>query len=145
MRDSSAVVRILVVDDHEQFRGFVRAKLQERPNFQVIAEASDGLEAIERAEELKPDLILLDIGMPTVNGIEAARGISRVVPDAKILFVSQNRDPDVVAAALSGAEAYVHKLDVAKDLRPAVEAVLRGEQFISAGISQCIEESLHSD
>src|SRR3954447_23749234 len=101
MRDSSAVVRILLVDDYQSFRALVRAKLEERPEFQVIAEASDGLEAVQKAEELKPDLILLDIGLPTVNGIEAAHRICTVFSDATILFVSQITDADVVAAALS--------------------------------------------
>jgi DNA-binding NarL/FixJ family response regulator len=120
--------------------------LAARPDFQIIAEASDGQQAVQMAEELKPDLILLDIGLPTLNGIEAGRRISRVLPDAEILFVSHDNDPDVVAAALSGgAKGYVHKLDVTKDLLPAMQAVLRGEHFTSAGIRECLEESLHSD
>lgn len=139
-------VRVLVVDDYEPFRRMVCSMLKAAANVQVIGEASDGLEAVHKAEELKPDLILLDIGLPSLNGIEAARRISRVLPDAKILFVSQDNDPDVVAVALSGgAKGYVHKVDVTKDLLPAVQAVLRGEHFSSARIRQCLEESLHSD
>jgi DNA-binding NarL/FixJ family response regulator len=139
-------VRILVVDDFEPFRQFIISTLQTMPELQVIAAASDGLEAVRMAEELNPDLILLDIGLPRLNGIEAAHRISRLLPDAKILFLSQDNDPDVVAAALSdGAEGYIHKLDVAKELLPAVEAALRRKQFISAGTKQCSEESLHSD
>jgi DNA-binding NarL/FixJ family response regulator len=143
---SMSSVRILVVDDFEPFRQFIISTLQTMPELQVIAAASDGLEAVRMAEELNPDLILLDIGLPRLNGIEAAHRISRVLPDAKILFLSQDNDPDVVAAALSdGAEGYIHKLDVAKELLPAVEAALRRKQFISAGTKQCSEESLHSD
>lgn len=139
-------VRVLVVDDYEPFRRMVCSMLKAVANVQVIGEASDGLEAVHKAEELKPDLILLDIGLPSLNGIEAAPRISRVLPDAKILFVSQDNDPDVVAVALSGgAKGYVHKVDVTKDLLPAVQAVLRGEHFSSARIRQCLEESLHSD
>ena len=139
-------VRVFVVDDYEPFRRTVCSMLKAAANVQVIGEASDGLEAVHKAEELKPDVILLDIGLPTLNGIEAARRISRVLPDAKILFVSQDNDPDVAAVALSGgAKGYVHKLDVTKDLLPAVKAVLRGEHFSSAGIRLCREESLHSD
>jgi DNA-binding NarL/FixJ family response regulator len=139
-------VRVFVVEDYAPFRRFLISQLQTRPELQVIGEASDGLEAVHKAEELKPDLILLDIGLPSLNGIEAARRISRVLPDAKILFVSQDNDPDVAAVALSGgAKGYVHKLDVTKDLLPAVQAVLRGEHFSSAGIRLCREESLHSD
>jgi DNA-binding NarL/FixJ family response regulator len=143
---SMSSVRILVVDDFEPFRQFIISTLQTMPELQVIAAASDGLEAVRMAEELNPDLILLDIGLPRLNGIEAAHRISRVLPDAKILFLSQDNDPDVVAAALSdGAEGYIHKLDVAKELLPAVEAALRRKQFISAGTKQFREESLHSD
>jgi DNA-binding NarL/FixJ family response regulator len=135
MPDSSCVLRILLVDDYEPFRQFVRATLQARPELQVIAEASDGLEAVQMAEGLHPDLILLDIGLPTLNGIEAAHQISGLVPGATILFVSQNHDTDVVAAALSnGAKGYVLKVDANRELVPAVEAVLRGEHFVSTGL-----------
>jgi DNA-binding NarL/FixJ family response regulator len=83
------------------FRHFLCATLEARPELQVIGEASDDLQAIQKAEESQPDLILLDIGLPTLNGIEAAHRISRLVPAAKILFVSQENDADVVSAALS--------------------------------------------
>jgi DNA-binding NarL/FixJ family response regulator len=128
-------VRILVVDDFEPFRRFVCALLAARPELQVIGEASDGLQAMQKAEELQPDLILLDIGMPALNGIEAAHRISRLVPAAKILFVSQENDADVVSAALSnGAKGYVLKLDANRELLPAVESILRGKDFISTGV-----------
>jgi len=103
---------------------------------QVIGEASDGLEAVQKAEELKPDLILLDIGLPTLSGIEAAHRISKLVPSATVLFLSQEIDADVVAAALSnGAGGYVLKLDAIQELLPAVESVLRGQRFISTGVT----------
>src|SRR5206468_6182629 len=115
-------IRILIADDYEGWRRQVRLLFQERPQWQVIAEASDGSEAVQKAEELKPDLILLDIGLPKLNGIEAARQISKVLPNAKILFVSQHNDPDVVAAAFrGGAKGYVHKLDVPNELLPPVQ------------------------
>jgi CheY-like chemotaxis protein len=108
---------------------------QARPQWQVIAEAADGPEAIQKAEELKPDLIVLDIGLPKLNGIEAARRIRRVSPSTKIVFLSQNNDPDVVRVALStGALGYVQKTDVRSDLLPAIEAVLQGRQFVSSSI-----------
>jgi DNA-binding NarL/FixJ family response regulator len=97
------------------------------------------------AEELKPDLILLDIGLPTLNGIEAGRRISRVLPDAEIVFISQNNDRDIVAAALGGgAKGYVYKPDATKDLLPAVEAVMRGDHFSSTGVRQRRDEFLRS-
>jgi DNA-binding NarL/FixJ family response regulator len=124
-------IRILVVDDYEGWRRQVRSLFQSRPQWQVIAEAVDGPEAIQKAEELKPDLILLDIGLPKLNGIEAARRIRQVSPGTKILFLSQDSDLEVVQASLStGAEGYVHKAYAQSDLLLAMEAVLRGEQFV---------------
>jgi DNA-binding NarL/FixJ family response regulator len=105
------------------------------PDLQIIGEASEGLEAVQKAEELNPDLILLDIGLPTLNGIEAAHRISRLVPAAKILFVSQENDKDLVAAALSnGAKGYVRKQNANSELLSAVEAVLQGNRFVSEGL-----------
>ena len=99
---------------------------------QVVCEVSDGLEAVQKAEELKPDLILLDIGLPTLNGIEAARQIRKLAPESKILFLSQESSADVVQEALNlGALGYVVKADARRDLSDAVEAVLLGEQFVS--------------
>jgi len=126
-------IRILVVDDYEGWRRQVRSLFQSRPQWQVIAEAVDGPEAIQKAEEFKPDLIVLDIGLPKLNGIEAARQIRQLSPSSRILFLSQNNDHDVVRAALgTGALGYVHKMDARSELLPAVYAVLRGEQFVSS-------------
>jgi len=137
MRNSSAPVRVLVVDDYEPFRCYLRATLEARPELQVIGEASDGLEAVQKARELQPALILLDIGLPTLNGIEAAHQISRFVPAATILFVSQNSDVEIVNEALSnGAKGYVRKQDASSDLVPAMEAALRGERFVSKSLSR---------
>jgi DNA-binding NarL/FixJ family response regulator len=125
---------VLVVEDYEPFRRFICSTLRKRSGLQVISQASDGLEAVKKAEELQPDLILLDIGLPTLNGIDAACRISRLVPAAKILFVSQSNDPDVVTAALSnGAKGYVRKENAQRDLLPAIEAVLCGDRFVSKG------------
>jgi DNA-binding NarL/FixJ family response regulator len=127
---------ILVVEDFAPFRKFICSTLVRQPSLRIITEVSDGLEAVRRAEELKPDLILLDIGLPTLNGIAAARQIRKVVPDSKIIFVSQESSPDVVQEALNlGARGYVVKTRVAIDLLAAVEAVLEGRQFVSSGLS----------
>jgi DNA-binding NarL/FixJ family response regulator len=121
------------VDDFQDWRRQVLSLFQARPEWQVIAEAADGFEAIQKAEELKPDLILLDIGLPKLNGIEAARQIRQLSPSSTIVFLSQNNDPDVVRSALgTGALGYVHKVDARSELLPAVHAVLRGEQFVSS-------------
>ncbi len=109
--------------------------LQVRPELQVICETSDGPEAVLKAEELKPDLIVLDIGLPKLNGIEAARRIRQLSPSSKIVFLSQNNDLDVVRAAFgTGAQGYVSKTDARSELLPAVDAVLRGRQFVSSSL-----------
>lgn len=139
--------RVLVVDDHEPWRSFASRTLQRKPELQVIGEASDGSEAVQKAQELQPDLILLDIGLPTVNGIEVARRILHRAPETKILFMSQERSPDIVKEALgTGAGGYVVKSEASTDLLPAVEAVLQGEQFVSAsltGSTTVCQEDIH--
>jgi DNA-binding NarL/FixJ family response regulator len=129
-------IRVLVVEDFHPFRRFISAKLEERDHtLQVICEVSDGTEAIQKAEELKPDLILLDIGLPTLNGIAVARQIRKIAPQCKIIFVTQESSTDVVQEALSsGAQGYVTKTRAAIDLLPAVKAVLEGKQFVSSGL-----------
>lgn len=121
-----------MVEDFEPFRRVVASILQQQSELQIISESSDGLEAVRKAEELQPDLILLDIGLPRLNGIEAARRIRRVSPGSKILFVSQESSVDLVREALTlGAQGYVVKLDAGSDLLTAVNTVLRGETFLS--------------
>ena len=127
------LIRVLIVDDFENWRRQVHSLLQARPAWQVIAEASDGSEAVQKAEELKPDLILLDIGLPKLNGIEAARRIRQRSPSSKIIFLSQNSELDVVREAVgTGAFGYVLKTDAGSELLPAMDAVLRGKQFVRA-------------
>jgi len=129
-------VRVLVVDDHEPFRRFVCSTLEKRLELQIVGQASDGLEAVQKAEELQPDLIVLDLGLPTLHGIEAARRIRKLSPESKILFVSQQSFADVVQEALTlGALGYVVKAQAGSELLAAVEAVLEGRQFVSRGLS----------
>ncbi len=124
-------IRVLIVEDFQPFRQFLTSILQQRPEFQIISEVSNGLEAVARAEELQPDLILLDIGLPGTNGIEAARRIRRLSAKPKILFVSQESSPDVVREAFaSGAMGYVVKTDATVELISAIDALLRGEKFV---------------
>ena len=125
--------RVLVVEDFEPFRQFICSKLRENPDLRLICEAADGLEAVRRAEELQPDLLLLDVGLPMLNGIEAARQIRKLAPDSKIVFVSQESSADVVQEAFHlGALGYVAKTDAGSDLLTAVSAALRGETFASS-------------
>ena len=110
--------------------------LGNRRDLQIVDEVSDGLEAVQRAQELKPDLILLDIGLPRLNGIDAARRIRKVSPGSKILFLSQESSGDVIQEALSlGAMGYVVKAQVGSDLLEAVEAVILGKPFVSAMVN----------
>jgi len=134
---SRTLVRILVVDDHEPFRRFLHLKLQQRPELQIVGEASDGLEGVQKAKDLQPDLILLDIGLPRLNGIEAAHRILKFFPNANILFISQVNDAAVIAAAIgNGAKGFVRKLNVNRELLPAIEAALRREHITSTGVTQ---------
>jgi DNA-binding NarL/FixJ family response regulator len=136
-----ASIRVLVVDDHECWRKFVSTTLQKRPESAVVGEATNGLLAIELAQRLQPDLIVLDVGLPRLNGIEAARKIRDQSPHSKILFMSENRSQDIAQEALStGAGGYVVKSDAASELLPAVKAVFEGNRYISASLA-----GLHSD
>jgi DNA-binding NarL/FixJ family response regulator len=136
---TSKPCRVLVVDDYEPWRRLVYSTLQMPPTFQVIGEVSDGLEAVQKAQELQPDLIVLDIGLPTLNGIEAAKQIRTQAPQSKILFLSENRSLDIAREALrSGGSGYVIKSNAARELLPAVEAVLQGKPFLSSGLPENI-------
>ncbi len=126
------VVRTLVVDDFQPFRQFIRRTLAKRPHLQVIGEVSDGLEAVRKAEELQPDLILLDVRLPTLNGLDAARRILKLSPKSTIIFISQESSPEVIQEALHlGARGYVLKAFAGGDVLAAVDSVLEGGQFVS--------------
>jgi DNA-binding NarL/FixJ family response regulator len=129
-------IRVLVVEDFEPFRRFLCSMLEKGSGLQVVAEVSDGLEAVAKADQLQPDLILLDIGLPSLNGIEAARRIRKVSPESKILFLSQESSADVIEEALSlGAMGYVIKAHAGSELLVAIEAAREGRQFVSNGLS----------
>ena len=128
-------VRVLVVDDSEPWRRQV-CSLQTRHETPVVAEARDGLEAVQKAKELKPDLILLDIGLPNLDGIRAASRIRRTVPDAAIIFLTQISDEEIVRAALStGARGYILKADAGTELLTAVAGILQCDDLVGSGIA----------
>ena len=129
-------IRTLVVDDVEDFRRVLCSTLKQRTKCEVIGEASDGLQAVVQAEELQPDLVLLDLGLPTLNGIEVARRIRKLSPNSKILFITQIRSREVAQLALlTGASGYLVKSDVLH-LPFAVTAVFGGERFVSNDVNQ---------
>ena len=131
--DGVESLRILLVEDFGEFRGFICSLLETRAEFQV-KQAWDGLEAVQKAEERRSDLILLDISLPRLNGMEVARRVLKLAPDAKILFFSVESDADLVIEALRLGAGYIHKPRARRDLFPAIDAVLRGEQFVSSGL-----------
>ena len=115
-----------------RFRDFVRSKVEERSELLVICEVSDGLDAVESAVALKPDLILLDIGLPSLNGIEVARQLRELAPQSRIIFLSQEKSPVIVKEAITlGAWGYVFKSDAEFDLLPAIDAVVSGRRYVS--------------
>lgn len=129
------VVRILVVDDFEPFRHFLTSSLKRVAGWHVIGEASDGRVAIQEADKLRPDLILLDLGLPSLGGLEAARQIRTLDPQSRIIFVSQELSPEIVQATLDvGARGYVLKPDTGRELLTAVKTVLRGEVYVSSSL-----------
>jgi len=140
-----STVRILVVDDYEPWRRYVAMALQKKPELEIVDEAIDGLEAARKAQQLQPDLVLLDIGLPKLNGIEAGQRIRELSPRSKILFVSENRCWEITEKALCiGACGYVVKSAAAGELLPAVEAVLNDQRFVSASLLAMISPALRA-
>ena len=128
-------LRILVVEDHAPFRRMTCGALQRRAEFEIF-EAADGLEALQQAEEVQPDLILLDINLPKLHGFEVAERIGRLAPKARLLFMSQESSPDIVRHGLSlGAHGYIHKQRAGTDLLSAIDAVLAGQRFVSSSVA----------
>jgi DNA-binding NarL/FixJ family response regulator len=119
-----STTRVLVVDDYKPWQDFICSMIEGAQGVEIVGRASDGLEAVQKASELQPDLILLDLGLPTLNGIEAALQIRQCAPKSRILFVSENRDGEIAEAAMAaGAVGYVVKSHAAKELLPVLHAL----------------------
>jgi DNA-binding NarL/FixJ family response regulator len=125
-------IRIVLVDDHEVARRALRSVLRANPNIEVVGEAAEGKEALKKVEELKPDIVLLDISLPDISGIEVAPGIRNTSPESRIIFVSQHISIPLAKDALQGgAYGYVVKSDAGLDLLAAIEAAHEGRSFVS--------------
>jgi len=137
-----SAVRILVVDDHEIVRRRLSSLLAKRPEFDVISEATDGYQAVQKSRDLQPDVVVLDISMPGMSGLETAPQIRLVAPGAEILFVSQHDTLSMVREALStGARGYVLKSDAGTDLVNAVLAVSQQKEFLSRKLAHAGADS----
>jgi DNA-binding NarL/FixJ family response regulator len=133
----TARLRVLVVEDHAPFRRVLCELLQQRPDLLIVGEAADGLDAIAQAEALRPDVITLDIGLPRLSGIEVAGRIRAKVPDAKLMFVTNESSLEVVEQAFrTGAHGYVYKPRVQRDVLPVLDAIVRGGRFVSGGLER---------
>ena len=134
-----------MVDDYEPWRRFISSTLQRSPELQVVGEASDGIGAVQKAGDLQPDLILLDIGLPEQNGIEAARQIRDLSPGSKIIFITENRAPEIATEALrTGGSGYLIKSAAGSELFHAIDSVLEGRRFITNGLAGSIETDEHA-
>jgi DNA-binding NarL/FixJ family response regulator len=134
-------LRLLVADDHEIVRKGLRSLLEAQPGWQVTAEASDGREAVEKAKEVKPDVTVLDIGMPSLNGLEAARQMLKNDARAKILILTMHESDPLIREVLDvGARGYVLKTDASRDLVTAVNAVRSNKTFFTAKVAQMVLE-----
>lgn len=128
--------RILIVDDYQIVRRGIRAILQEEPGCEVVGEAAEGFDALKKAEDLQPDVILLDISLPELNGLSAAVRIHEVAPTSEIVFLSHHQSPEVVCEAFNtGAKGFICKSDLAHELLDAVRAIGRKEIYLSQGVA----------
>jgi DNA-binding NarL/FixJ family response regulator len=134
-------LRILLADDHTVVRQGLRKILEARPQWEVVAEAADGREAVKQAEEVKPDVAIMDVAMPLLNGIEAVRQIARKVPSTRVLVLSMHNDEAYVTQMLrAGAAGYLLKDSADVDLLQAVDAVAAGKSFFSPAIARVIAD-----
>ena len=140
------ISRILIVDDYEPWRRHISLALRDASRWEVIGEASDGPEGLEKARALKPDLTLLDISLPTLDGFQVARRLFAEDPTARVLFVSEHQSWEIAKAALDmGARGYLVKSDAGRELLPALQTIARGRRFISSALARHPLQPAHED
>ena len=131
--------RILIADDHDIVRKGLRALVQEEPSWQIVADVQDGRSAVAKTQELKPDIAILDIGMPSLNGLDATRQIVKVNPDTKVLILTMHDSEQLIQNVLNaGARGYLMKSDAGRDLVVAVRALLSGQSFFTRRVAQIV-------
>jgi len=136
-----APFRILLADDHEVVRAGLRALLEEQSGWEVVAEAADGRDAVEKASKLKPDVVVIDIAMPSLNGLEAVRQIVKAVPNTRVLVLTMyDSDPLIQQVLQAGARGYLLKSDAGRDLVSAIDALRRNKTFFTPKVSQMVLE-----
>jgi DNA-binding NarL/FixJ family response regulator len=136
-----APFRILLADDHEVVRAGLRALLEEQQGWEVVAEAVDGREAVDKATKLKPDAVVIDIAMPSLNGLEAVRQIVKAVPNCRVLVLTMyDSDPLIQQVLQAGARGYLLKSDAGRDLVSAIDALRRNKTFFTPKVSQMVLE-----
>jgi DNA-binding NarL/FixJ family response regulator len=136
-----APFRILLADDHEVVRAGLRALLEEQSGWEVVAEAVDGRDAVEKASKLKPDVVVIDIAMPSLNGLEAVRQIVKAVPNTRVLVLTMyDSDPLIQQVLQAGARGYLLKSDAGRDLVSAIDALRRNKTFFTPKVSQMVLE-----
>jgi len=136
-----APFRILLADDHEVVRTGLRALLEEQNGWEVVAEAADGRDAVDKASKLKPDVVVIDIAMPSLNGLEAVRQIIKAVPNTKVLVLTMyDSDPLIQQVLQAGARGYLLKSDAGRDLVSAIDALRRNKTFFTPKVSQMVLE-----
>lgn len=137
------LLRILIADDHEVVRHGVRALLEGHAGWEVCSEAADGREAVEQAVHQRPDVVILDIGMPNLNGLDATKQILRQLPDARVLVLTMHESAQVVREVLeAGARGFLMKSDAGRDLITAVEALQRHKTFFTSKVAEMVLDSL---
>ncbi len=132
----AAVIRVLLVDDFAAFRRLIGWIFQDAPQLKVVGEAADGREAIVKCEQLQPDIVVLDIGLPDLNGIEVAQLIRTVAKQARVIFLTENKLLEVAREALKVGNAFIVKSDVTYDLLNAIDTVMSGKKFVSRSLAQ---------